>query len=69
VADRMERSGRRDGFTKVFSHDADLQPEECGGPLYDWQGNLIGLNIARNSRVRSYAIPTSVVRAFIQNNK
>ena len=57
VADRMERSGRRDGFSKVFSHDADLQPQECGGPLYDWQGNLVGLNIARNSRVRSYAIP------------
>ncbi len=69
VADRMERSGRRDGFTKVISHDADLQPDECGSPLYDWQGNLIGLNIARNSRVRSYALPPSVVQTFIQKNK
>ncbi|MCH2183595.1 MAG: PDZ domain-containing protein [Mariniblastus sp.] len=69
VADRIDRSGRRDGFTKVICHDADLQPDECGGPVYDWQGNLVGLNIARNSRVRSYALLPSVVWSFIQQHK
>ena len=69
VAEKMDKSGRRDGFSKVISHDADLQPDECGGPLFDWQGNLIGLNIARNSRVRSYALTPSVVQNFINNNR
>ena len=69
VAEKMDKSGRRDGFSKVISHDADLHPEECGGPLFDWQGNLIGLNIARNSRVRSYALTPSVVQTFINNNR
>lgn len=69
VADRIDRSGRRDGFEKVLCHDADLQPDECGGPVYDWQGNLVGLNIARNSRVRSYALPPSVVWSFVQKHQ
>ena len=57
----MDKSGRRDGFPTVIPHDADLTPENCGGPLFDLEGKFVGLNIARNSRVRSYAIPASRV--------
>ncbi len=66
AADLMAKSGRRDGFSKVISHDADLPPDECGGPLYDLNGQFIGLNIARYSRVRSYAIPRRIVNSFVQ---
>ena len=68
VADQMKKSGRRDGFEKVFSHDADLMPEECGGPLFDLDGNFLGLNIARNSRVRSYAITPEILKAWVEKN-
>lgn len=68
AADRMNKSGRRDGFRKVIPHDADLKPADCGGPLFDLDGNLVGLNIARNSRVRSYAIPRSIVRELVESS-
>lgn len=67
VANRMEKSGRRDGFQLVLSHDADLEPGECGGPLFDLQGDFVGLNIARNSRVRCYAIPAATLIDFVRN--
>ena len=65
AADRMAKSGRRDGFSQVIPHDADLKPDACGGPLYDLDGQFVGLNIARNSRVRSYAIPREIIRELI----
>lgn len=68
VADKMAKSDRRDGFEEVISHDADLKPQKCGGPLFDLQGNFVGLNIARNSRVRSYAIPPSILKQLIEAN-
>lgn len=68
AADQMNKSGRRDGFSKVIPHDADLKPANCGGPLFDLNGNFVGLNIARNSRVRSYAIPRSIIQQLVQSN-
>ena len=67
AADRMSKSGRRDGFQQVLSHDADLPPKECGGPLFDLEGNFVGLNIARNSRVRCYALPASMLLDFVRD--
>ena len=68
AADRMNKSGRRDGFNKVIPHDADLKPADCGGPIFDLDGNFVGLNIARNSRVRSYAIPRAIVKRLVESN-
>ena len=56
-----ELSQRRGGFTKAIQHDTVLRPRECGGPLVDLDGRVVGVNIARAERVASYAIPTSVV--------
>lgn len=66
AANQMDKSARRDGFDRVLSHDATLDPEDCGGPLFDIEGNFVGLNIARNSRVRSYALPVSILRDFVE---
>lgn len=68
AADQMNKSGRRDGFSKVIPHDADLAPASCGGPLFDLDGNFVGLNIARNSRVRSYAIPRAIIQQLVEKN-
>ena len=40
-------------------------PEDCGGPLVDLDGKVIGLNIARVSRVASYAIPADRVKPVV----
>ncbi|MEM9828739.1 MAG: trypsin-like peptidase domain-containing protein [Planctomycetota bacterium] len=69
AADQMSKSGRRDGFSKVLPHDANLKPADCGGPIFDTGGKFVGLNIARNSRVRSYALPASVVQEFVPMNQ
>ncbi len=66
AADQMPKSSRRDGFREVFTHDADLKPDDCGGPLFDLDGSFVGLNIARNSRVRSYALPAEALCNFVE---
>ena len=68
-ADRVAKSARRDGFTKVILHDADLKPADCGSPVFDLKGSFIGLNIARNSRVRSYMIPRTIVKKLVETAK
>lgn len=54
-------SGRRSDFPRVFEHDCLVMPNQCGGPLIDVYGEAIGLNIARASRISSYALPKDVV--------
>jgi serine protease Do len=63
LMDRMgsELSERRDGFPYVLQHDSVLAPEDCGGPLVDLSGQVVGINIARAGRVASYAIPADAV--------
>lgn len=61
------KSFRRDGFAQVFTHDAILQPYQCGGPVFDDKGKFYGLNIARFSRTSVVALPAPVVYAFIKS--
>jgi serine protease Do len=62
-------SERRWGFPLVLPHDTPLRPKECGGPLVDTDGRVVGINIARALRVTSYALPASVVRAVVSELK
>jgi len=59
-------SRRADNFPAVFQHDAPLFPEQCGGPVVDLKGNVIGINIARNGRAATYAIPLENVQQIIR---
>jgi serine protease Do len=70
IADDFDggKSVRRDGFSRVVSHDADLRPEQCGGPVFDIDGNFLGVNISRFSRTRAYVIPRTVIKEFIDRN-
>ncbi|MAT70756.1 MAG: hypothetical protein CMJ58_14670 [Planctomycetaceae bacterium] len=54
-------SERRFGFPRALQHDTVLRPNECGGPLVDLNGEVIGLNIARSGRTESYAIDAATV--------
>jgi serine protease Do len=62
-------SKRRTGFESVLQHDTILQPEECGGPIVDLSGKTIGINIARASRVSSYALPAELFVSLIDDMK
>ena len=70
VADNLVggKSLRRDGFSLAISHDADLNPEDCGGPVFDLGGNFLGINIARFSRVQCYVVPKTIVKKFVDEN-
>jgi S1-C subfamily serine protease len=55
------RNVRLSGFDLVLQHDTVLDPDECGGPVLDTSGNVVGINIARAGRVVSYSLPSSLV--------
>lgn len=55
-------NNHRSGYPIALQHDTPIEPEETGGPLVDLDGKVIGINIARAGRIKSYAIPASVVR-------
>jgi serine protease Do len=68
-ADRLvgEVSTRAEGFEQVIEHDTVLHPWLCGGPLVDLDGKAIGLNIARASRVSTYALPSRLVKRILKD--
>ena len=51
-------SERRDAFPVVLQHDTVLRPIDCGGPLVDLDGKVVGVNIARGGRTETYCVPT-----------
>lgn len=62
-------SDRRGGFSRVIQHDTVLNPKQCGGPLVDLDGNVLGINIARAGRVETWALPGDVVTAVLDELK
>lgn len=57
------RSSRLSGFEQAVQHDTVLDPDQCGGPVLDTSGRVVGVNIARAGRVVSYALPASLVKS------
>lgn len=55
-------SARADEFDLAIQHDTVLQPWQCGGPLVNLNGEVVGINIARAGRVASYALPAALVK-------
>ena len=60
-------SARATGFQNVIQHDTVLQPHQCGGPIVDVEGNVVGLNIARNGRVASLAFHSRSLEPTIRD--
>jgi serine protease Do len=56
-----ELSDRRSGFPTILQHDSVIKPSDCGGPLVDLDGRVLGVNIARAGRTESYAIPSEAL--------
>jgi serine protease Do len=54
-------SGRSDDFPAVLQHDTVVPPVDCGGPVVDLSGKIVGVNIAHAGRTETYCLPTDVV--------
>src|SRR6056297_570338 len=50
-------SDRRFEIPHVLPHDMPLPPGDCGSPLVDHRGRVLGVNIARALRTTTYALP------------
>ena len=45
-----------EGFPRVLQSDMQLDSEDAGGPVFDLDGNFVGLIVARASRIKTYII-------------
>ncbi|MFT5124249.1 MAG: S1-C subfamily serine protease [Kiritimatiellia bacterium] len=68
--DRMNLMGgplseTRDDFPMALQHDMPLDPAQCGGPVVDLDGHVLGINIARAGRVKTYAIPSDKIAELL----
>jgi S1-C subfamily serine protease len=60
----------RIGFTEVIQHDSILRPNQCGGPLVNLDGEVVGINTAKEvlltgSQGLGFAIPAYMVRGVV----
>lgn len=62
-------SDRKAGFPIILQHDSIIRPSDCGGPLVNLEGKVVGINISRAGRTESYAIPSEVVRPLLERMK
>jgi serine protease Do len=62
-------SDRTAGFPSIFEHDSVLKPTDCGSALVNLDGKVVGVNIARASRVATYAIPASKILPLLDDLK
>lgn len=58
---RFPASRRSSGFGEVIQHDTALRADQMGGPLVDLHGQVIGVNIARADRTKTYALSSATV--------
>ena len=62
-------SKRSSDFASVFQHDTVVRPVDCGGPIVDLSGKVIGINIARAGRTETYALPADLVVPMLEPMK
>jgi serine protease Do len=62
-------SSRRTGFPLVLQTDMVLEAKNCGGPVVDIEGNVLGINIARAGRVETWVLPSEVILPLLPDLK
>lgn len=58
-------SKRRTDFPSVMQTDLPLQAAQCGGPVTDLDGNVVGLVIARSGRIETLVLPGKTLRGVL----
>ena len=51
----------RKDFPQVIQSDMAINPDDAGAPIVDLDGNVIGISIARGSRIKTFIIPSQTV--------
>jgi serine protease Do len=64
-----ELSGRRVGFPAVLQTDMVVDPKNCGGPVVDLNGTVLGISIARAGRVETWILPSETIRPLLAEMK
>ncbi len=59
-------SERRTGFPRVMQHDIIGNKHFMGGPVFNLDGQCVGMNIARFSRCETYAIPAKELLVLVE---
>jgi serine protease Do len=59
-------SRRSSGFGAVVQHDSAIAANRMGSPVVDLDGRVVGMNIARVDRTKTYALPAQVVSEAAQ---
>jgi serine protease Do len=60
-------SKRKTDFPSVMQTDFPLEANQCGGPVTDLDGNVVGIVIARSGRVETMIIPSGTVRNLLDS--
>lgn len=68
--DRMQGMGttnsrRRSDFPSVLQTDLPVKATQCGGPVTDLDGNVVGIVIARSGRVETMVLPSETIRQLL----
>ena len=58
---------RRTGFERIIQHEISLGKSDMGGPLFDLEGKLVGINIAKANRVEFFAIPVEDIQQVLED--
>jgi serine protease Do len=64
-----ELSGRRTGFPAVLQTDLVVDAKNCGGPIVDLDGKVLGISIARAGRVETWILPGENIRPLLADLK
>lgn len=60
-----ELSNRITGYATILQHDGVIRPRDCGGPLVDLDGRVVGMNVCRAGRTESWAIPAEIIQPLL----
>lgn len=66
----MKRMGGRvskvsENFPNVVQTDMQIDPTDCGGPVVDLKGRVVGVMVARTDRTRSFMIPAASIKDML----
>lgn len=64
--DYADPSLRLSGLPAVFTHDVIVGRRQCGGPVVDLDGRVVGVNIARLDRFSTLAIPPQSIWELVR---
>jgi len=73
-AQRMEAMNRMGGhrysrvvedFGRVMQTDMQIEPEDCGAPVVDLDGNVVGIALARAGRIKTFILPTADIKVLL----